>query len=89
MFKKEIKNQNKLNSKILIFKKSCQIAMGKDSKPKTAKGAGKGDKGGDKGGAKGGDKGGKGIFVFLSKILLQTYERTAINKLMEYICQTW
>ena len=31
--------------------------MGKDSKPKTAKGAGKGDKGGDKGGAKGGDKG--------------------------------
>ena len=24
--------------------------MGKDSKPKTAKGAGKGDKGGDKGG---------------------------------------
>ena len=38
--------------------------MGKDSKPKTAKGAGKGDKGGDKGGAKGGDKGGKGIFAF-------------------------
>ena len=38
--------------------------MGKDSKPKTAKGAGKGDKGGDdkacaKGG-KGGGKGGKG-----------------------------
>ena len=37
--------------------------MGKDSKPKTAKGGGgKGDKGGakgDKGGAKGGDKGGK------------------------------
>ena len=31
--------------------------MGKDSKPKTAKGAGKGDKGGDKAGAKGGDKG--------------------------------
>ena len=37
--------------------------MGKDSKPKTAKGAGKGDKGGDKGGAKGGDKGGKGIHI--------------------------
>ena len=34
--------------------------MGKDSKPKTAKGAGKGDKGGDKAGAKGGDKGAKG-----------------------------
>ena len=36
--------------------------MGKDSKPKTAKGGGKADKGGakggDKGGAKGGDKGG-------------------------------
>ena len=47
--------------------------MGKDSKPKTAKGAGKGDKGGDKGGAKGGDKGGKGIFAFLSKVLSQTY----------------
>ena len=47
--------------------------MGKDSKPKTAKGAGKGDKGGDKGGAKGGDKGGKGIFAFLFKVLSQTY----------------
>ena len=37
--------------------------MGKDSKPKTAKGGGKGgDKGGDKGGkgGKSGDKGGKG-----------------------------
>ena len=35
--------------------------MGKDSKPKTAKGAGKGDKGGDdKAGAKGGKGGGKG-----------------------------
>ena len=40
--------------------------MGKDSKPKTAKGAGKGDKGGDKGGAKGGDKGQFTDFSFSS-----------------------
>merc|ERR1711935_43503 len=43
-----------------IFRNHFEFGnMGKDSKPKTAKGAGKGDaKGGDKGGAKGG-KGGK------------------------------
>jgi parvulin-like peptidyl-prolyl isomerase len=58
VFEYQKSKQTKTNFSRNLVKSSNSI-MGKDSKPKTAKGAGK-DKGDDKAGAKGGDKGGKG-----------------------------